>query len=205
MKVIFLYFYELKNLYFCLEIKEEGIYRKNGVYHKINAFIDRNFSNIQSSVYTYSKISNENSNSEMNGTSENGSNSSSSLIQSVLKSANLISHSSSYSTLSFNTSLHSNENSSNSLEQKSTANNSKSNLGFNGSEYEDTCTITSALKHYLIHLKEPLMTFQYNEEFLAACRKESFVDRITEIYKLLHMLPPLHFEAIELLIKHLQK
>lgn len=190
------------NANFFSEIKEEGIYRKNGVSHKINAFIEKNFVNIQASLYN---ISNDNLITETNVSSDNHSNSSSSLIHSVLKSANLLSHSSSYSTLSFNISHHSNENSHNSLENKSVVNNSKSILGANGSESEDTCTITSALKHYLIHLKEPLMTFQFNQQFLAACRKELFIDRITEIYKLLHMLPPFHFEAIELLIRHLQK
>ncbi|CAF0705805.1 unnamed protein product [Brachionus calyciflorus] len=197
------------------KIKEEGIYRKNGVSHKINQFIEKNFVNIQLSLYNsnFQSSSNDNLISESNNNCDNQSTSSSSFIQSVLKSANLplISHSSSFSTISFNTSQHSNDNSNNSLDHKSVSpsnfngNNSKSNSLINGSDPEDTCTITSALKHYLIHLKEPLMTFESNQQFLAACRKELFKDRITEIHRLLHSLPPLHFEAIELLIKHLYK
>lgn len=159
----------------------------------------------------YPNSSNDNLMNDTNA--DNQSTSSTSFIQSVLKSANLplISHSSSYSTLSFNTSQNSNDNNNNSLDHKSispsniTGNNSKSNLVINGSDSDETCTITSALKHYLIHLKEPLMTFQYNQQFLTACRKESFKERIVEIHGLLHSLPPLHLEAIELLVKHLHK
>jgi hypothetical protein len=72
-------------------------------------------------------------------------------------------------------------------------------------ETEDTCTITSALKHYLIHLKEPLMTFEYNQQFLIACNKEPLRERICEIHRLLFLIPEFNYEAIELLIKHLYK
>lgn len=50
-------------------------------------------------------------------------------------------------------------------------NNSNSGSNNNMIESDDTCTITSALKHYLIHLKEPLMTFSFNQQFLNTCSK----------------------------------
>lgn len=152
-----------------------------------------------------------------NGEHQNSS-SSSSFIQSVLKSANLpiLSHSTSFSTLSIlgnsssQQSSSPNDNNNNSLTSQ---NNSSSNIiirnssnsNLLSSEFEDTCTITSALKHYLIHLKEPIMTFLFNQQFLAACRKENLNERVLEIHKLLHSLPILNFEALELLMKHLNK
>jgi hypothetical protein len=47
------------------------------------------------------------------------------------------------------------------------------------------------------------MTFSYNQQFLMACRKDSLLERITEIHKLLLALPELHYEAIRLLMRHL--
>jgi hypothetical protein len=57
--------------------------------------------------------------------------------------------------------------------------NSSSALNANNSitETDDTCTITSALKHYLIRLKEPLMTFSYNQQFLNACSRFFFKNK----------------------------
>jgi hypothetical protein len=220
-----------------IELNEEGIYRKNGVSHRITQFIERNFTNIsnlnqQSTNTTNSNnvsITLNNDHNHTNGiTNDHNSSSSqnSSFISNVLKSANIpiISHSSSFSTLSFlvnhqtnsnsketnGTNGHSNhENNSTGSASPSTQtqialgrNNSSSNLS---TDTEDTCTITSALKHYLIHLKEPLMTFSFNQQFLIACRKENITEKIVEIHKLLHQLPPLNFEALELLMNHLHK
>jgi hypothetical protein len=72
-----------------------------------------------------------------------------------------------------NISISANSNTPASSTNSFTRNHSNSNLlNSNGiPETEDTCTITSALKHYLIRLKEPLMTFSYNQQFLNACRK----------------------------------
>lgn len=215
-------------------MNEEGIYRKNGVSHRITQFIERNFINIsnlnqQSSNMTNSNnvsitINNDHTNHTNGITNDHNSSSSqnSSFISNVLKSANIpiISHSSSFSTLSFLVNHQSNSNSNketnghNHNENNSTGssspsaqtqlarNNSSSNLS---TDIEDTCTITSALKHYLIHLKEPLMTFSFNQQFLIACRKENITEKIVEIHKLLHQLPPLNFEALELLMNHLHK
>ncbi len=67
-----------------------------------------------------------------------------------------------------------NSTSSTSISRNYSASNLPNNVSTNsfGSELsEDACTITSALKHYLIRLKEPLMTFMYNQQFLNACSK----------------------------------
>ena len=211
-----------------LEINEEGIYRKNGVSHKINQFIERNYANLASSTITPSSYSvnstsiyggggggggynsnandplvNESSTSSSTSSSNHNTNSHHSLFSSVIKSTvnnfYLLSHSSSSSTLNAfkNDSNHSNSNTqghlmdSPSIGQHSssstmTRNNSNSNLnnvsytttqsmssyhGGGNNDLEDTCTITSALKHYLIHLKEPLMTYHFNQQFLNTCRK----------------------------------
>lgn len=211
----------LKIIYvYKLEINEEGIYRKNGVSHKINQFIEKNFLNLSSSTFT-----NGNSLTNGNGSSASFSNESSNNIQNqsqsssfitnVLKSANLpiLSNSSSFSTLNF---LANNQNQSNTLQinqnqndsgnnsfvnnmnggggsslssssasqasppgaqqpHQTTSTNNNNNSSPNNSNsndsFDDTCTITSALKHYLIHLKEPLMTYAYNQQFLIACSK----------------------------------
>lgn len=159
-------------MFFFKELNEEGIYRKNGVSHKINQFIERNFSNISLSLVD----SNQNGNTDH-------SNSSSLALKSIH-----LSNSSSSSTLSLlnnnnvqtTDSLTLNQlaaltlpttpvltNSSSNINR----NNSSTNLNNNLFESDDTCTITSALKHYLIHLKEPLMTFSFNQPFLNACSK----------------------------------
>ena len=148
------------------KLNEEGVYRKNGVSHKINQFIERNFHNISSSL-----VQSESNNDPTSHQST------ASLMVTVLK--NTIPHSTSSSTLSLsnqNTENVSSDTSSNNM----TKNHSSSNLLTNNNSFvseisEDTCTITSALKHYLIRLKEPLMTFSYNQQFLNACSKTQFV------------------------------
>jgi hypothetical protein len=213
-------------------LNEEGIYRKNGVSHRITQFIERNFVNISNLNQQLANSNNvsitlNTDHNHTNGiTNDHNSSQNSSFISNVLKSANIpiISHSSSFSTLSFLVNHHTNTNGKetngtnghNNHENNSTGssspsaqtqivlarNNSSSNLS---TDTEDTCTITSALKHYLIHLKEPLMTFSFNQQFLVACRKENITEKIVEIHKLLHQLPTLNFEALELLMNHLHK
>lgn len=179
------------------ELNEEGIYRKNGVSHKINQFIEKHFFNLSAST--------NNSEPAVTVTNESNSNHTPSLISSIK--SNILSHSSSFTTLNFLSSSSNNANSNNSNENHASttcssqstlvssspiqnqvqiatiARNGSSNTNLmsnssssnNSSELEDTCTITSALKHYLIHLKEPLMTFSYNQQFLIACRKFEFL------------------------------
>jgi hypothetical protein len=54
-------------------------------------------------------------------------------------------------------------------------------------------------------MKEPLMTFALNQQFLMAWRKETLTDRVTEIHRLLHTLPAFNFEALRMLMKHFYK
>lgn len=190
------------------KLNEEGMYRKNGVSHKINQFIERNFINISSSLVQ----SNENQlqNEPPMGSTHQ---STTSLMVSVLKST--IPHSTSSSTLSLT-----NQNAENQQQTASDANmninnisrnysnsnllpNNTNNTSFVSEISEDTCTITSALKHYLIRLKEPLMTFSFNQQFLNACKIENLPDRVVMIHKILFSLPPLNFEVLEVLMKHL--
>jgi len=172
------------------KLNEEGIYRKNGVSHKINQFIERNFTNISSSLVQPNDTNNTSNEPVLTTASQTPT----SLMVSVLK--NTLPHSSSSSTLSLSAQsahnlpdmnhLHQNSSSpepasnnmnstsSTSISRNYSASNLPNNISMNsfGSELgEDTCTITSALKHYLIRLKEPLMTFSYNQQFLNACSK----------------------------------
>lgn len=209
--------------FFKKEINEEGIYRKNGVSHKINQFIERNFVNltaatlsqpitVSSPQYQSLQQQQQQSNDPSDQTSTYPSIFSS--IKSTVNNFSLLSHSNSSSTLNNTQNANNNTNNNNQSSNEAatlnnsnstsliTRNNSNSNLQ---SDFDDTCTITSALKHYLIHLKEPLMTFHFNQQFLYSCKKENMSDRLTEIHRLIHMLPPLNFEVLEALIKHLHR
>lgn len=64
-------------------------------------------------------------------------------------------------------------------------------------------TITSALKTYLRNLHEPLMTFRYHSNFIAAAKEESRAVRINYVHKLIHKLPAQNFQMLDLLFKHL--
>lgn len=52
----------------------------------------------------------------------------------------------------------------------------------------ETKTITSALKNYLRHLSEPIMTFQLHEEFIAASSKKFLLLSSSLIYLLIYLL-----------------
>ncbi|XP_060063535.1 rho GTPase-activating protein 26-like isoform X1 [Ylistrum balloti] len=65
-------------------------------------------------------------------------------------------------------------------------------------------TVTSAVKHYLRSLPEPLMTFKFHSDFIAAAKQESKTLRIHDIHTLVHKLPEPNFEMLELLIRHLR-
>lgn len=193
------------------KLNEEGMYRKNGVSHKINQFIERNFANISSSML--------NENNQTNNNTDNNSHpsqhpSTTSLIVSVLK--NTIPHSNSSSTINLQSTADGSNNQqssqtspdSNNISRNSSSTNLQHNTNGNNTSFvsevsEDTCTITSALKHYLIRLKEPLMTFSYNQQFLNACKIENLPEKVKTIHKLLLSLPALNYEALEMLMKHL--
>ena len=214
---------------------EEGIYRKNGVSHKINQFIERNF---QSLVVVQSPPSNSFVHMT-NGSSSNDSftTNARSVLHPTANSSNshsnnnnnhshsLMPHSSSYSLICYNNNMnnanHNDGSSSTALlsvgamanaptstttshsshgpaaaaptySHNSTTHRHNSSMSlstgvtsplFNLSSatdtIDDTCTITSALKHYLIHLREPLMTFAFNQQFLSSCREWLFWYRAT--------------------------
>lgn len=65
-------------------------------------------------------------------------------------------------------------------------------------------TIASALKQYLRKLKEPLMTYQYFNGFLAAAKQEQHLQRISDVHALVHRLPKHHREMLDLTIRHLK-
>lgn len=226
------------------ELSEEGIYRKNGVSHKILAFIERNYHNLAGST-----ISGSNNTNTL--ASSNHSNSSSSSNMDSLSNGSVSQHdhstrsnqsayvrqSNSFYTLNGVV----NSSSVNNIEQAAsptsaalpTQSSSTSSSGFavvrNATEssksssttppnssplldtstehnsQSDTCTITSALKHYLLHLREPLMTYKYNQQFLDACSLPSMSDKFTEIHKLVHSLPDINYELLDVLVSHLSR
>ena len=136
-------------------INEEGIYRKNGVSHKIIQFIEKYCENIN------------------------------------------VNHKSTKSGSVVSAMMGSNSNNSNS-------NSSNNNLDLSNSGDEvDTCTITGALKYFLIHCNEPLMTFKYNNDYLKTVRIENLSERLIEINYLLEKLPVINFNALKVLMKHL--
>ncbi|XP_021366144.1 rho GTPase-activating protein 26-like isoform X3 [Mizuhopecten yessoensis] len=65
-------------------------------------------------------------------------------------------------------------------------------------------TVTSAVKHYLRSLPEPLMTFKFHSDFIAAAKQESKTLRIHDVHTLVHKLPEANFEMLELMIRHLK-
>ncbi|XP_006814522.2 rho GTPase-activating protein 26-like, partial [Saccoglossus kowalevskii] len=54
------------------------------------------------------------------------------------------------------------------------------------------------------NLPEPLMTFKYHNDFVAASKKESRTLRINDIHALVHQLPEPNFEMLDLLMCHLR-
>ncbi|XP_070132687.1 rho GTPase-activating protein Graf isoform X4 [Drosophila bipectinata] len=88
-------------------------------------------------------------------------------------------------------------------------------MGLNISETEDiftdekysdlieSNTIASALKMYLRNLSEPLMTYRYHNDFIESAKIETQNQRINEVHKLVHKLPHINFEMLDLVIFHL--
>lgn len=67
----------------------------------------------------------------------------------------------------------------------------------------ETKTITSALKTYLRHLPEPLMTFRYHNGFIAAVKNDSRDSRVNDVHTLIYRLPKINFDVLKMLIEHL--
>lgn len=85
-------------------------------------------------------------------------------------------------------------------------------------------TIASALKMYLRNLSEPLMTYRYHNDFIESASLypiamfffkniiktlfyiteiETLNQRINEVHKLVHKLPHINFEMLDMVIFHL--
>ncbi|XP_052795820.1 rho GTPase-activating protein 26-like [Mya arenaria] len=71
-------------------------------------------------------------------------------------------------------------------------------------QYE-TKTITSAVKHYLRTLPEPLMTFKLHQEVISAAKRDVHSLRLMDIHTLVHKLPEANFEMLDLIISHLRR
>uniref|UniRef100_A0A336MDA1 CSON015484 protein n=1 Tax=Culicoides sonorensis TaxID=179676 RepID=A0A336MDA1_CULSO len=78
---------------------------------------------------------------------------------------------------------------------------------FTGNNFDilETKTIASALKHYLRHLSDPLMTYRLHDSFITAAKQETRAHRISDIHILVHRLPKSHFQMLDIVINHLQK
>ncbi|XP_077291446.1 GTPase regulator associated with FAK isoform X2 [Arctopsyche grandis] len=69
----------------------------------------------------------------------------------------------------------------------------------------ETKTLTSALKTYLRHLPEPLMTYKYHNSFIIAAKQDSRHLRVNDIHTLIYQIPKQNFNLLEIVIKHLKK
>ncbi|XP_060562481.1 rho GTPase-activating protein 10-like isoform X7 [Ruditapes philippinarum] len=78
-------------------------------------------------------------------------------------------------------------------------------LDLNDPTQYETKTITSAVKHYLRTLPEPLMTFKLHADFISAAKRESQNLRLLDIHTLVHKLPEANFEMLDLIIAHLRR
>ncbi|XP_072913991.1 oligophrenin-1 [Hemitrygon akajei] len=67
----------------------------------------------------------------------------------------------------------------------------------------DMKTITSALKHYLRNLEEPVMTYKLHKELLTASKSDNLDYRLGAIHSLVYKLPEKNREILELIIRHL--
>lgn len=72
------------------------------------------------------------------------------------------------------------------------------------SDLMESKTIASALKQFLRHLGEPLMTYGLHNKFIAAAKTENRKQRISEVHALVHRLPKPNFEMLEIVIRHLK-
>lgn len=72
------------------------------------------------------------------------------------------------------------------------------------SDLLESKTIASALKQFLRHLNEPLMTYRYHNGFIAAAKQDSVMQRISDVHTLVHRLPKPNFDMLELVVRHLK-
>uniref|UniRef100_A0A182QSY8 Rho GTPase-activating protein 26 n=1 Tax=Anopheles farauti TaxID=69004 RepID=A0A182QSY8_9DIPT len=71
-------------------------------------------------------------------------------------------------------------------------------------EILESKTIASALKQYLRHLNEPLMTFRLHHAFISAAKQETRLQRINEVHQLVYKLPKNRFDMLDIVIRHLK-
>ncbi|GAA29402.2 Rho GTPase-activating protein 26 [Clonorchis sinensis] len=71
------------------------------------------------------------------------------------------------------------------------------------STYE-THMLTSAVKHFVRNLDEPLVTFALHHEFIAAIKRNPS-ERVQEVARLINLLPRANQRALQLLMSHLAK
>ncbi|CAH1131340.1 unnamed protein product [Ceutorhynchus assimilis] len=80
-------------------------------------------------------------------------------------------------------------------------------------EHPDSCefekyqvhVLASVLKTFLREMSEPLLTFEYYENFITAANLENDNDRITTLYDILKKLPSPNYDLMERLIFHLAR
>ncbi|XP_043925093.1 rho GTPase-activating protein 26 [Protopterus annectens] len=64
-------------------------------------------------------------------------------------------------------------------------------------------TITSALKNYLRMLPAPLMTYQFQRNFIKAAKLDNQESRIADIHLVIHKIPEKNRQMLHLLMQHL--
>ncbi|CAH8486902.1 unnamed protein product [Dicrocoelium dendriticum] len=69
---------------------------------------------------------------------------------------------------------------------------------------QDIHLLTGAVKHFVRHLDEPLMTYGLHDQFLVAIKNDPS-GRLPELARLLGLLPPDNWKALKLLTGHLSK
>ncbi|KAG2187061.1 hypothetical protein INT44_003289 [Umbelopsis vinacea] len=73
------------------------------------------------------------------------------------------------------------------------------------SQEQDINVATGLLKLYFRELQDPLLTYEYYESYLDAARISDYDERMYAIKSLLHVLPPVNFNTLEYLMRHLNR
>ncbi|TPX36326.1 hypothetical protein SmJEL517_g01634 [Synchytrium microbalum] len=69
----------------------------------------------------------------------------------------------------------------------------------------DINVVAAVLKLYFRELQNPLVPFEFYEEFIEAAKISDYNERLMQIKALIHSLPKCNFETFQYLIQHLQK
>ncbi|KAM3583946.1 hypothetical protein VKS41_003910 [Umbelopsis sp. WA50703] len=73
------------------------------------------------------------------------------------------------------------------------------------SQEQDINVATGLLKLYFRELKDPLLTYEYYESYLDAARIPDYDERMFAIKSLLRVLPPVNYNTLEYLMRHLNR